>query len=98
MKPNVVVAALAVSLALVGCASTRPQFAGKQSQQSYALKDGATLVVDADGRMRMFDVYGRPVYMKDGVGMETKDGIVIVMKENVVWRTLRTRGTLNPHS
>jgi hypothetical protein len=98
MTSNVAVVALVVSLALAGCASTGPQFAGKQGQHSYALKDGATLVVDADGRMRMFDIYGRPVYMKDGVEMETKDGTVIVMKENVVWRTLRTRGTFNPHS
>jgi hypothetical protein len=36
--------------------------------------------------------------MKDGVAMELQDGTVITMKENIVWKTLRTRGTFNPRS
>ena len=67
-------------------------------QKRYALEDGSILIVDADDRMRMFNLYGDPLYMKNGVGMELKDGTVKAMKENVIWKQLRTRSTLNPRS
>lgn len=92
------VAALIAALALSGCASVGQTPSGDQIQKRYELKDGSTLIVDADGRMRMFNLYGDPLYMKDGVAMELKDGTVIAMKENVIWKTLRTRGTLNPRT
>jgi hypothetical protein len=96
MFPKTKIAALIVALALSGCASIGQTLSGDQTQKRYELKDGAILIVDADGRMRMFDSDGDRLYMKDGLAMELKDGTVITMKENVIWRQLRTRGTLNP--
>ncbi len=92
------VAALIAALGLSGCASVGQTLSGDQIQKRYELNDGSTLIVDADGRMRMFNLYGDPLYMKDGVAMKLKDGTVIAMKENVIWKTLRTRGTLNPRT
>ena len=98
MSPRSIFATVAVILALAGCAFAGPWPSEHQNQQRYTLKDGSTLVVDADGLMRMFDVYGKPLYMKGGVAMEWKDGTIIAMREDILWRTLRTRGTLNPRS
>jgi len=63
---------------------------------TYALKDGTTLYVASNGTMRMFTADGHRLDMKDGVRMETRDGKVIVMKEDPNWRDLRRFGTLNP--
>ena len=30
--------------------------------------------------------------------MELKDGTIVTMKENVIWKQLRTRGTLSPRT
>ena len=92
------IAILIAALALTGCASVGQPLAGKQDSKRYELSDGSVLIVDANGRMRMFNVYGDPLYMKDGVAMVLKDGTIVAMKENVIWRQLRTRGTLNPRT
>ena len=92
------IAILIVALALTGCASVGQPHAGIQDSKRYELSDGSVLIVDANGRMRMFNVYGDPLYMKDGVAMELKDGTIVAMKENVIWKQLRTRGTLNPRT
>ena len=63
---------------------------------TYLLKDGTTLAVAQSGRMRMFTADGSRVNMVDGVTMETRDGKVIVMKEDLNWKQLRKFGTLNP--
>lgn len=63
---------------------------------TYALKDGTTLYVAKNGWMRMFTAEGHRVNMRDGVPMETRDGKVIVMKEDLNWKQLRQFGTLNP--
>jgi hypothetical protein len=63
---------------------------------TYALKDGTTLVVASNGWMRMFTAEGSRVNMKDGVNMETREGRLIVMKEDLNWKKLRQSGTLNP--
>jgi len=89
---------LIVALALTGCASVGQPLAGQQDSKRYELSDGSVLIVDANGRMRMFNVYGDPLYMKDGIAMELKDGTIVAMKENVIWKQLRTRGTLNPRT
>ena len=89
---------LIVALALTGCASVGQPLAGQQDSKRYELSDGSVLIVDADGRMRMFNVYGDPLYMKDGIAMKLKDGTIVAMKENVIWKQLRTRGTLNPRT
>jgi hypothetical protein len=64
----------------------------------HALKDGTTLVVAQNGWMRMFTAEGRRLHMKDGVPMETRDGKVVVMKEDLNWKQLRQFGTLSPKS
>jgi len=96
MLPKTRIVALIAALALSGCASVVQTLSGDQHQQRYELKDGSILIVDADGRMRMFNPYGDRLLMKDGVAMELKDGSIIAMKENVIWKQLRTRGTLSP--
>lgn len=98
MFSKMMIAALIVALALSGCASVGQTLFGDQNPKRYELKDGSILIVDANGRMRMFNLYGDPLYMKDGVAMELKSGTVISMKENVIWKQLRTRGTLGPRS
>jgi len=92
------IAALIAALALTGCASVGQLLAGEKDSKRYELSDGSVLIVDANGRMRMFNVYGDPLYMKDGVAMVRKDGTIVAMKENVIWKQLRTRGTLNPRT
>ena len=98
MSSRTAITTFVAALALTGCASVGQTLAGDQNQKRHELKDGTVLVVDADGRMRMFNAYGDPLFMKDGVAMERKDGMVIVMKENVIWQQLRTRGTLGPRT
>ncbi len=93
MKPQVIAIALIASLALAACATGGQNGSGSQR---YVLKDGNTLYVHTNGQMRMFAPDGDRVYMKSGVPMELQDGTVIVMKEDALWKTLRTRGTLNP--
>jgi hypothetical protein len=83
---------------LSGCASVGQPLSGDQNPKRYELKDGSSLIVDADGRMRMFNLYGDPLYMKDGVAMQLEDGTIVTMKENIIWKTLRTRGTLSPRT
>ena len=95
MKTALALAA-AASLAVTACATTTGGAAPDPTSQRYVLKNGDVLLVDADGGMRMFDTTGDRVMMKDGVSMELGDGRVIVMKENVVWKSLRTRGSMGP--
>lgn len=86
---------VAGAIGLGGCAT----LAGTDGKsESFALKDGSTLFVAANGTMRMFAADGSKIHMKDGVAMETSDGKVISMREDVLWKTLRTRGTLSPKS
>jgi hypothetical protein len=63
---------------------------------TYALKDGTTLYVADNGRMRMFTAEGQRLHMKDGVLMQTREGKVIAMKEDLNWKQLRQFGSLNP--
>ena len=96
LKTKIVI--LIAALVLTGCASVGQPLAGIQDSKRYELSDGSVLIVDADGRMRMFNVYGDPLYMKDGIAMKLEDGTIVAMKENVIWKQLRTRGTLNPRT
>lgn len=54
------------------------------------LKDGGTLLIFKDGKMSHRDTRGRVMSMKEGVTMETKDGKVLVMKGNELWRRTTT--------
>lgn len=64
--------------------------------QTIELKDGTSLVVDANGQMRHFDHQGRPILMKDGKEMEGKDGAKYMMKNDAIWKQLGLKGTLHP--
>lgn len=64
----------------------------------YRLDDGTTLVVADNGGMRMFTIDGKRLPMKEGVAMKTRDGKVVVMKEDPNWKLLRQFGTLSPRS
>lgn len=77
MQALVVAAALAVGGAAM---------AAQDDTREIPLKDGTTLLIFKDGKMSMRDTRGRVHSMKDGTQMETKDGQVIMMKGNEVWR------------
>jgi hypothetical protein len=91
-------AAVVLAGLIAGCAAVGPAaLAGKEAER-HQLKDGNTLLVDSGGRMRMLSPGGSSVHMKDGVPMETRDGRVVVMKEDLRWKQLREFGTLSPKS
>ena len=50
------------------------------------LKDGTTLLIYKDGKMSHRDDKGRVVQMKNGSRMVTKDGTVLMMVGNEIWR------------
>ncbi len=54
------------------------------------LKDGTTVHIYKDGKMAMEDKVGRPQKMPEGTPMETKDGEIIMMQGNEVWRLYRS--------
>ena len=93
----------AIAAAVTLAAMAGPAAAGQANDPApvpgrHALKDGTTLVVAGNGWMRMFSATGARVHMKDGVPMETRDGKVIAMKEDLNWKQLRQFGTLSPKS
>jgi hypothetical protein len=57
-----------------------------EGEKEIKLKDGTTLIVFKDGKMAMRDARGRPMSMKENHPMETKDGKVIMMRGNELWR------------
>lgn len=85
---------VALALAMVGCA-IEPRPAGPPNGR-YLLDNGGALIVDDDGRMRTFNAGGHPVFVPEGTRLTLVDGTVVTMHENVIWRELRTRHTLNP--
>lgn len=86
MKPFVI-----TSLALVLSA---PVLAAEE--RVIELKDGSTVYINAKGEMTMRDSAGHKLFMKEGEPMEAKDGSIFMMKENVIWKKWRQKGTLNP--
>jgi len=81
---------MTATLALVLGLISSPLAFAQQGERQIALKDGSTLVVFKDGKMSMRDKTGNVVGMKDGVPMETKDGQIIMMKGNEIWRKTST--------
>ena len=77
--------AIATALLALGIAATPLVFAQGDARQ-IALKDGATLLVFKVGKMSMRDARGNVHSMKESVQMETRDGKVIVMRGNELWR------------
>ena len=60
------------------------------------LKDGGKIVIEKNGTMAHLDAAGKRVIMRDGVIMEGKDGSKLMMKNNEIWKTISTHGTLKP--
>ena len=77
--------ALAIGLITLGALGSTYAYANQEVRE-IALKDGSTLLIFKDGKMSMRDTRGRIHGMKSGARMETKDGQVIMMKGNEVWR------------
>jgi hypothetical protein len=65
-------------------------------EQTFELKDRGKVVIEKSGTMAHFDAAGKRVIMKDGVIMEAKDGSKLMMKNNAIWKTISTHGTLKP--
>ena len=64
--------------------------------QTFELKDGGKIVVEAKGTMIHMDAAGKRVRMKDGKVMTAKDGSKLMMKNNAIWKTITEHGTLKP--
>ena len=76
-----------IALSLVATALSAAAATGDaEVVQSIQLKDGTTMHHYKDGKMSMEDKFGKVVYMKDGVKMETADGKTIIMSGNEVAR------------
>lgn len=82
-------------IALFALTAALPVYAA-QDKESIELKDGTTLIVQTDGKMRHVDGRGHAVVMKEGQVMEAKDGAMYMMKNNAIWKQLYEKGTLNP--
>ena len=72
-------------------------YAASPNEQTIELKDGTTLILQADGKMRHLDREGRPLRMAEGKEMEGKDGAKYLMKNNVIWKEYWLKGTMNPN-
>ena len=64
--------------------------------QTFELKDGGKIVVEAKGTMIHMDAAGKRVKMRDGKVMTAKDGSKLMMKNNAIWKTITEHGTLKP--
>jgi len=94
---NHAIGAFAAAIALAATAAVAsPVATSAPAPGTYALKDGTTLFVAENGRMRMFTAEGQRLHMNDGVAMETRDGRKFTMKEDLNWKRIRQSGTRNP--
>lgn len=83
-----------ISAMLVALCSTA--YADTPTEQTIELKDGSTLVIQTNGKMRHLDQRGHAVTMREGTVMEGKDGARYMMKNSAIWKQLYEKGTLNP--
>lgn len=83
-----------ISAMLLALCSTA--YAEAPTEQTIELKDGSTLVIQANGKMRHLDQRGHVVTMREGTVMEGKDGARYMMKNSAIWKQLYEKGTLNP--
>ena len=60
------------------------------------LKDGGKIVMEKKGTMVRLDAAGNRMKVKNGTVMEAKDGTMVMMKNNAVWKTITEKGTLKP--
>lgn len=64
--------------------------------QTIELKDGGKIIVEKSGTMVHIDAAGKRVKMKDGKPMQARDGSLVMMKNNAIWKTITEHGTLKP--
>lgn len=62
--------------------------------QRIELRDGTSIVIEQDGKMRHYDSDGQPIKMAPGTRMESKGGVVYEMRNNALWQRLWLRGTI----
>lgn len=65
-------------------------------EQTIELKDGGKVTINKDGTMVHTNAAGKRVKMRDKVVMEAKDGSKFMMKNDVLWKQITEKGTLNP--
>jgi len=65
-------------------------------EQTFDLKDGGKIIVEKSGTMIHMDAAGKREKMKDGKMMTGKDGSMMMMKNNAIWKTITEHGTLKP--
>ena len=68
----------------------------KEAMQTIELKDGGKVMVMKDGTMGHYDAANKRVKMKDGQKMAGKDGSMLMMKNNAIWKQISEHGTLKP--
>jgi hypothetical protein len=91
MRHGMVTAILVVSM-VAGSSAWAAET--EKGERQIPLKDGSTLVVFKDGKMAMRDSKGRPLSMKESHPMETKDGKIIMMRGNEIWRKTQSEKEL----
>ena len=84
-KPSLLILALAFAGAALAA-----------EPQTIELKDGGKIMIEKPGTMVHMDAAGNRVKMKDGKMMEAKDGSMLMMKNNAIWKTITEHGTLKP--
>jgi Copper resistance protein K len=87
---------LAIMATLLAAASTTFAIDIANVAKKFDLKDGSFVYVLKDGKMAMEDRLGRPVGMKAGHVMETKDGQKIIMIGNELARLEAIKNTERP--
>lgn len=85
-KSLIALSLVATALSAIAANHVDPSKGDAAIVQSIQLKDGTTMHHYKDGKMSMEDKYGKVVYMKDGVAMQTIDGKTITMSGNEVAR------------
>ena len=86
MKLNLTTVVMAAMVAVTAVPALARDAASQAAQQVAHLKDGTAVYIFKDGKMAMEDKYGRPVRMKEGHVMETKDGQKVPMVGDEVAR------------
>ena len=76
--------------------SAAAALAANDPAQTFELKDGGKVVVMKDGTMAHYDAADKRVRMRDGSKMAGKDGSMLMMKNNAIWKQISEHGTLKP--
>ncbi len=89
MRKHIIAVAVLSALSVPAFAEDFPVAEAWQVTQRIELKDGTFLNVYKDGKATMENRFGRPVYMKPGQSMQSKDGRTVPMIGNETYRVQR---------